>query len=204
MRTLSVSNIYAMVHELFAFDGEWREVLGAPQTNGIWVIYGREKNGKTTFSLQLAHYLSAHKRTLYVSAEEGISTNFVETCRRAGIDATCRELQFLPYTDLNELKQIILKRRAPQIIFLDNATVYEEEFKNGGFRNFLKRHKDVLVVLIAHEERAEPYTAAAKLAKKLAQVIIRVEGLNAHVSGRVPGGKLTINPFNAEIYEGNY
>ena len=59
------------------------------------------------------------------------------------------------------------------------------------------------LVLLAHMEKNEPYTATAKLAKKLAKIIIRVDGLTAFVSGRCPGGIITINEQTAQLYHGS-
>jgi hypothetical protein len=57
-------------------------------------------------------------------------------------------------------------------------------------------------VVIAHEERKEPYTAAAKLAKKLAKIVVRVEGLTAFISGRCPGGVIAVDELKSEMFHG--
>lgn len=67
----------------------------------------------------------------------------------------------------------------------------------------LARHPEKLFVFVAHEERNAPYTALAKLIKKLAKVIINVRGLTCIVSGRVPGGVLTIDEQMSRLYWGN-
>lgn len=202
MKLLSPHNIYARVHKKFEFSGEFLETMGAPETTGIWIVYGREKNGKTWFSLKLANYLSTITKVLYISAEEGISASFAESCQRAEIGAHNRNLSFLEYTEVSVINEKLKKRRAPEVIVLDNATIYEDELRAGGLRKFLKDNPNILVILVAHEERGEPYTAAAKLAKKLASIIIRVEGLRAFVSGRCPGGSLDVEHQKAVLFHG--
>lgn len=202
MKFLSAHNIYARVHKKFEFDGDWLTTMGAPETSGVWIIYGREKNGKTWFTLKLANYLSTITKVLYVSAEEGTSAAFVEACQRAEIGAHNRNLAFLEYTELPELEIKLSKRRAPEVLILDNATIYEDDFRAGGFRKFVQAHPNLLIILVAHEERGEPYTAAARLAKKLASIIVRVEGLKAFISGRCPGGSISVDENKAALFHG--
>ena len=45
-------------YKTFPFEGVWEKALGNPEVGGFWIIYGREKQGKTWFSLMLAEYLS--------------------------------------------------------------------------------------------------------------------------------------------------
>jgi len=59
------------------------------------------------------------------------------------------------------------------------------------------------MIFLAHEEKREPYTATAKLCKKLAKIIVHIEGLTAFISGRCPGGTITINEQTAMLYHGS-
>ena len=57
-RTLSVKNIYSQSFTTLPMSGKYEQSFGHPSDSGTWLIYGKEKNGKTTFALQLAQYLS--------------------------------------------------------------------------------------------------------------------------------------------------
>jgi predicted ATP-dependent serine protease len=178
-------------------------VFGEPSDNGAWLIYGSEKNGKTTIALILANYLSAQKRVLYVSAEEGVSEPaFVDACKRAGLEASNRNLHFLPYISAEDLDERLGRRRAASIIFIDNCTIYKDELRSSSLKSLLDRHPNKLFIFLAHEERKEPYTALAKYVSKIAKVIIHVEGLACNCYGRIPGGVLTINDDRATLYHG--
>lgn len=203
MRISSAKSIFERKFRQFELDGDWAEVIGSPDTYGSWIVWGAEKNGKTTFALMLANYMSNFAKTLYISAEEGISSHFVGTCQRVGIEPKNPRLYFLEYISVDELRALLTKRRAPGIVFLDNLTIYFDELKNGGFRKLLKDFPNVLFVCIAHEERNEPYTATAKLCKKLSKAIFHVEGLACYVSGRCPGGVIAIDDEKARLYHGN-
>ncbi|MDO5607614.1 MAG: hypothetical protein Q4G08_04065 [Capnocytophaga sp.] len=202
MKSLSLTNLYEKKFKTFAFEGIWAETFGTPEVGGIWLVYGAEKHGKTWFCLKLAEYLSKFKPTLYVSAEEGTGLTFIEACKRANLDTKNRKLNFLEYTDLNDIRSKISKRRGPKVMVIDNITVYQDELKNGTLRKLTQEFENILFVYIAHEQDNEPYTATAKMAKRLAKIIVRVEGLAARVSGRCPGGVLNIDENKALIYHG--
>lgn len=211
-RTLSTGNLYNKKHKTFQFSGVWAEVMGNQETHGAWIIWGKEKNGKTAFALKLAEYISEFEKTLFVSGEEGHGHNFVAGCKRAGLADTNKNLQHCEYISIEELEERLIKksdekikarRNAPKIVFIDNITIYKDELQGGLLRKLLKTHKTTLFVFLAHAERNEPYTAVAKLIKKLAKVIFYVEGMATTVSGRVPGGVLTIDEHSAKIFHGN-
>ncbi len=190
-------------YKLFDFKGIWQAVFGNPERNGFWLIYGAEKNGKTWFSLKLAEYLSNFEKVLYVSAEQGMSKSFQDTHQRAGLDAGNRRLKFLDYVPIAELEEVLDgKRTSPKIIFIDNITIYKDELQYGEMRRLQRKYNNRLFVFVAHEEQSEPYTAPAKLCKKLAEIYIRVQGLACKVGGRCPGGILTIDEQKATLYHG--
>lgn len=201
-RALTIRNIFDKKFKTFEFDGVWNDVFSDLETSGIVLVYGVDKNGKTWFSLMFAKMLSHIEKVLYVSAEEGARKAFVDNCRRAGITPANRSLLIEEYIPIDELSEKLSKRKSARIVFIDNMTIYNDELKNGVFRQLLKKHSDKLFVFIAHEERGEPYTATAKLCRKLADVIVHVKGLACFVSGRVPGGTLTINEEKATLFHG--
>lgn len=200
---MSISKLYQKTYQTLRLPEVWAKALGYPEDKGCWLIYGPEKNGKTWFTLMMASVLSSFHRVVYVSAEEGIGKTFQDNCRRAGLDVGNRRLVFVEYTPIGELCDYLGRKRSARIIILDNATIYNDELGGKRFRQLLKGHPDKLFILVAHEERKQPYTATAVLAKKLAQIIVRVEGLACQVSGRCPGGILTIDDSKAKIYYGN-
>lgn len=202
-RAQSISNIYNMKFRTMPFDGVWAQPFGQPEYNGVWIIYGIDKNGKTWFAIKLAGYLSTFDKVLYVSAEEGISKSIQDTLKRAGVTPDARRLNMIEYISIEDLEERISKRKAPRIVFLDNCTIYSDELKKRDLLELLARHPEKLFVFVAHEERNLPYTALAKLIKKLAKVIVNVRGLTCMISGRVPGGVLSIDEQMSRLYWGN-
>lgn len=203
-KTLSSTNLYDQNFNVFEFDGVYRDVFGTPTTGGCWLIYGKEKNGKTWAALLLANMLRRFKKSLYISGEEGTDRDFVEACKRAQIPPRCKGLNFLPYQTMGEIQERLKNHRVrPGIIFIDNATVYADVMKPKDFQKLLTDYPNVLFIMLAHEERGEPATALARYVKKMAKRIIRVKGLACEVSGRGPGGTLVIDPEKSALFHGN-
>lgn len=203
-RTLTTGTLREKKFKTYAFDGVWLETMGTPEVNNLILVYGPEKHGKTTFALIFAEYCSKFEKALYVSAEEGLKKTFVDTIKRVKIDTKNKQLHYLEYTPIDELDEKLSKRKAPKIVFIDNVTVFRDELKNGVLSKFLRKHNDKTFVFLAHQEDTteEPYTATAKMIKKLADIIVRVDGLACIVSGRCPGGTLTIDEEKAALYHG--
>lgn len=202
-RTINAGTLFSKVYKTLKFTGMWLASFGTPEMRGMWIVYGKEKNGKTWFALKLAEYLSKFAKVLYVSAEEGTSYTFQAAAKRAKLDPNNKQLQFIEYEPIEELLVRLDKRKGPRIIFIDNTTVYADELRHGSVRKILKEYPNHLFIYVAHEDNKEPDGATAKLIKKLAIIICRIEGLKAFVSGRCPGGEITIDEAKGELYHGS-
>jgi len=203
IRLLNTRNVYEKKFKRFeCFDGIWLDTLGAPERNGLWLIYGMEKHGKTWCSLMVSVLLSRFAKVVFISAEEGISANFQDTLDRIGVHESNKRLYYSDYLSIDELRAILKSRRAPGVVVIDNVTFYQDELKNGVVRKLQKEFPDTLFIFLAHEEKGEPYTATAKLIKKLAKVIMHVKGLSVTVWGRCPGGRFDIDNEKAALYYG--
>lgn len=201
-RALTVNNLYQKRYKTFPFTGIWLEVFGEPTTAGIWIIYGKEKNGKTWGTLLIASYLSEFTTVLYISAEEGTDKEFQEACKRAYIDPQNKQLKFTEYESLEEIYERLKSRKAPKVVVLDNLTIYNEELKANGIKKLKQDFPNTLFLCVAHEERNKPYTASANMASKLAKVVIRAKGLLLTVGGRCPGGTLLVDEDKAMLFHG--
>ena len=201
-RNLSIKNLFDKKFSVFAFTGHWLKAFGTPEKNGIWIVWGVEKNGKTWFALLLSDYLSKFKKVLYISAEEGTNKDFVDAIKRAKISDKNKNLKFSDYISIDDLREKMKSRKSPDVIVLDNCTVYATEMKAKDFQALRRDFPNKLFIFLAHEEKKAPYTALAGLCKKYANVIVHVVGLAAHISGRVPGGVISIDENKAALYWG--
>lgn len=201
-RALNMKNVYDQTFEDFEFSGIWKETLGAPEVTGLWIVYGNEKQGKTTLSLQLADYLSQFKEVLYVSAEEGVRKSFVQACKRAGIQHSNKKLKPIRYLDFEALDERLSKKKCPKIVFIDNVSAYADELNKAKFLAFRQKHHNKLIIFLSHEDRKEPDGAIGRFIKKLSDIYIRVVGNAGIVGGRCPGGTIPINEEKAVLYHG--
>jgi hypothetical protein len=203
-RTLSIRNLYEKSFEFMPFGGAWKDVLGKQVRSGMWIVYGFEKNGKTTFSLMLADYLSTLERVLYVSAEEGVEDTFADTCRKAGISIDNKTLHLLGYTPVESLLEKLKRHKAEKIVFIDNLFVYRGEITEETLIRMKRELEDTLFVFVAHEEKGDPYPSNALSCLKLSKVIFRVRGMAVDVSGRGgAGGTFVIDGHLASLYHGS-
>lgn len=202
-RGITVKTLLNKKFKTFRFTGIWEKVLGEQERGGIWVIYGNEKNGKTTLALLLSEYLTQFENLNYVSAEEGTGFTFQQNIARAKIDFKNTKIKFHDFLEIEELETMLSKRQSAKIIVIDNATAYVDDLKTAVLRKLKRQFPDTLFIIMAHMEKNEPTTAMAKLAKKLCNVYFRVEGLTAFVGGRCPGGILTINDQTAMLFHGS-
>jgi hypothetical protein len=202
-RGISIKTLLGKTFKTFEFDGIWKEVLGVQERSGIWVIYASEKNYKTTFTLLLAEYLSKFERINFISAEEGTGFTFQENVARAKIDYKNSKIKFHNFLQLEEIEEILNNRQAARIMIFDNATAYIDDLKSADLRRLRRKYEKTLLIIVAHEERNEPSTAMSKLAKKLANVYIKLTGSVAFVAGRCPGGEIIIDEQKAKLYHGN-
>ena len=177
--------------------------IGPAEKRGIWLGYGPEKNGKTAFMLTLAKDLAAGEKIAYISAEEGTDKSFIDACQRVGITRDTRMTidEFMPVPDIIEK---FSRPRQPDIIFIDNLLVYKDELSGLGLRKLSEALPNKLLVCVGHEERKEPYPAAAVMAKKLAKVYFHIVGMKVIIAGRFApqGGEITISDDLGEMYWG--
>ena len=170
---------------------------------GCYLIYGREKNGKTALAIALAKALCDNYPTDYISAEEGTKGSFKQALKRAKINKTTK-IKFGEYEPLKELINRYKKPKSSKVIVVDNLTVYADEFKDVTVIKLLKELGHKMLILMAHEERGEPNIAPAKKIKQLASLIFHVEGLKVTVTGRYEGcgGSFLLSKDLAELYWG--
>lgn len=186
-------------------NSELKELIGPAGRKGCWLIYGPEKNGKTWFSLQLAKELAQSEKVSYIAAEEGIEDSFIAAAVRAGITASDKVL-WDDYMSIEDIVEKFKKPKSPNIIFIDNLMIYEDEIKPTALKKeLLDKLPGKLFILIGHEERKLPYPAIAKKASKLAKVIMNVKGLKVSITSRFSlGGELIIDEAKSEMCWGRY
>ncbi len=114
---VSSSDLVKMYYEQFDFKGRWLDFIGTPAINFFTAIHGKSGEGKSTFAIQFAKYLTDFWKVLYISGEEGFSQTFKDKFERQ--DATSPDLYV---GDLRTLEEIIkeLKEYNYHFVFIDS------------------------------------------------------------------------------------
>lgn len=197
----SVSELQNTNFKVMDFKHKWVESFGKPEASGVWIIYGESFNGKTTFMVQLAKYLTGfvkHK-VLINSLEEGKSESFRLSIERAELGSTADKMLLGDRVPMDKVIERLKKQRSPEIIFIDSLQYTQMNRKE--YDKLRTEHKNKLWIFISQADGQNPRGALAKHVRFDADVKIRVQGYVAHVESRYGGGEpFIINEERASIY----
>lgn len=200
-RAYSVRNVQEAKFKTLNFEGKWLSAIGRPEITGTWFIYGDPKNGKTTFALMLAKYLTTFRRVAYNSVEEGLSLTMQMALERVGMEEAGTRFILLEKEEIEELKERLLKKMSPEIVFLDSVQFADITFSDYKMMKATFPHK--LFVYISHKKGREPDGRTATRIWRDANVVFNIEGFRAFPVGRYGGGEsIDVDERLAEEYWG--
>ena len=200
-RAYSADSVISMERELCEFDGKWLEAVGKPELKGTWCIGGLPKNGKTSFTMQLAKYLTKWHLVAYDSIEEGISASFAETLRRCRMDEVkASRFIVLNNEDIKDIECRLSKRKSPKIVIIDSIQFLGLNTET--YLRWKKRFPEKLFIYITHLQGQYPEGKTAIKIWRDSDVVIKVEGFRAYPTSRYGGGKpITISEEKAAMFE---
>lgn len=200
-KALSMVDLMRKNREVYAFEGALREAFGQPEQNGVWFIWGRSGNGKTSFVLQLCKELTRYGKVAYDSLEEGDSLTMQNALVRVGMGDVGRQFVLLNES-LKELDTRLKRRRSPDIVVVDSFQYAHIDLKQ--YEEFIDRHKNKLIIFVSQADGMKPLGRTAQSAMYSASLKIWVEGYRAMSKGRYFGnrGYYTIWAERAEEYWG--
>lgn len=200
-RATSVSELTQMRYATMPWGGAWRDAFGTPETSGVWFIWGRSGSGKTTFVLKLCKELARYGKVVYDSLEEGTRMTMRNAVLRIGMADVARSFTLVndPIKDLDER---ISRHKSARIVVIDSFQY--AEFSAMGYKDFIARHRNKLLIFISQCEGTSPAGHTAVSAMFSADLKIWVEGYRAISKGRTMGekGYYTIWPERAGVYWG--
>ncbi len=198
-KALSMVDLMRKNREVYAFEGALREAFGQPEQNGVWFIWGRSGNGKTSFVLQLCKELTRYGKVAYDSLEEGDSLTMQNALMRVGMGDVGRRFILLNES-LKELDTRLKRRRSPDIVVVDSFQYAHIDLKQ--YEEFIDQHKNKLIIFVSQADGLKPWGRTAQSAMYSASLKIWVEGYRAISKGRYRGnlGYYTIWAEKAEEY----
>lgn len=200
-RALSVTDVLNLKHESFDFEGEWLDAFDRPERRGVWFIWGNSGNGKSTFALKLAKYLTNFGKVAYNSLEEGKSKTIKKAFKMVGMEEVQGRL-ILINDDMESLKERLSKQRSSDIVFIDSLQYTGLNMKR--YFEFKRLFPHKLLVFTSHAKGKQPSTKTAEGVMYDSDLKIWIEGYKAITKGRYIGsnGELIIWNSGAELYWG--
>lgn len=194
-----MTDLMRMNRKVYEFEGEWQEAFGQPEQGGVWFIWGKSGNGKTSFVLQLCKQLARYGKVAYDSLEEGSSLPMQNALVRVGMGDVGSNFVLLN-DSFAELDDRLSRRRAPDIVVVDSFQY--AHISLGEYEAFCKRHAGKLIIFISQADGLKPLGRTAQSAMYSASLKIWVEGYRAISKGRYFGnrGYYTIWAEKADEY----
>lgn len=201
-RALTVKEVLNKKRQTFPFDGKWADAFGQPERTGVWFIWGRSGNGKTSFVMQLIAELCKYDRVAFDSMEEGDSLSMRQKLVRHGLSKVGSRFHLLNAEPMTELKERLARRKSYNIIVIDSFQYTQMSYRD--YIQFKEQNKDKLIVFISHAKGSLPRGSAAEGVMYDATLKIWVEGFKAFSKGRFigPTGEFTIWGEGAARYWG--
>lgn len=200
-RALTVTEILRKKHETFDFSGAWADAFSQPERSGVWFIWGKSGNGKTSFVMQLIAELCKYDRVAFDSLEEGNSLTMCDKLVRYGLNSTGNMLHIL-CEPIDVLRDRLAKRKSYNIVVIDSFQYTQLTYRD--YISLKEQCRDKLLIFISHASGSMPRGAAAVSVMYDATLKIWVEGFKAFSKGRFigPTGEYTIWDEGAARYWG--
>lgn len=183
---MSAAELAAKKFESWPFSGEWKRFIGQPEPGFHMAIYGKPGQGKSTFAVQFANYLSSnHGKTLYISSEEGHSQTMAAKLKGNPSD----KLFISEFTNLDS----IINEKYPFIV-IDSANhmrLTPDEIEQ--LKKALKERKTSLIVI--HQATKDGELRGSQQVEHNADIVVQVDkGQATTTKNRY--GPLTETPIN--------
>lgn len=200
-RAYSAGDVLSLKRDICEFDGQWLEAVGKPELKGTWCIGGLSKNGKTSFTMQLAKYLTKWHLVAYDSIEEGVSASFAEALRRCRMDEVkASRFIVLNNEDIKDIERRLSKRKSPKIVIIDSIQFLGLNTET--YLRWKKRFSEKLFIYVTHLAGNYPEGRTALKIWRDSDVVIKVEGFRAYPTSRYGGGKtITVSEEKAAMFE---
>ncbi len=184
MKATSNKNFVKQRFEFADFEGKWLDSFARPELRGVWTLYGKSGQGKTSFCLQLAKYLTGFGKVRYVSLEQGLSLSLQREWVRENMIDCGNHIALLSNADFEDVVENCKSRKAAKIWIIDSIN-YWQGINYRQLRNRLvDANSDKLFVFIAHEKNNQPNGSVAQQLYYHSDVKMHLEGFKVFINSR--------------------
>ncbi len=201
-RAYTFESLKHMSFNSLQFEGKWHDLIGDPAPNGVWFVWGRSGQGKTTFLVELCRYMANFQKTAYNTLEEGARLSFQKALTREKRQhPNDARILILNRESMEDLYIRLSRRHAPKCVVIDSLQYAGLTKKT--YKQLQEDFPKTLFIINGHAKGKEPKGALGEDVQFDADVKIYVEGFTAFARSRFLDNSATemqIVPHLAEQY----
>jgi predicted ATP-dependent serine protease len=181
-RTLGVNQILNKQYDSSPLDKKWLAALGEISAPFKWLVFGRPKNGKTTFVLQFCKDASEFAKVYYNSMEEGDSKTMQEALKRVNMNET-KPGRFM-LGDRDTFKEMCekLKKNRAQIVVIDSRDYMK--LTTDQYKMLTTMFPRKSFIIVCWEQSGKPLGKYAKDIEFMVDMVTHVSRFTAITNGR--------------------
>ncbi|AZI53870.1 AAA family ATPase [Epilithonimonas vandammei] len=204
-RALTPSNVRNKKRKIYELDGDWLKAFGKLERGSRIMIYGAPKNGKSTFTFQLARYLRKFGRIGYNSLELGDSLALENIMNEAGIK---NEIIIYNRETIEQILFRMGKHKSPDILIIDSIQYFRDSegkgMNYGKYIEFTQELANKTIIFISHSKGKNPIGLGENIQYDV-DITIPVKGFRAFPTSRYGGGEpITIWEQGAKEFWGEF
>lgn len=190
-KSLGIKSILAKTYESFSgLSQVWIDAIGEISDPFRWLIFGKPKNGKTSFILQFCKEISKFVKVYYNSMEEGDS----KTMQQAFINAQMHEVQDGRFMlgDRDSFADMIekLKKNHARVVVIDSRDYMK--LTTDQYKTLTRTFPRKSFIIICWEQSGKPLGKYAKDIEFMVDMVTHVRNFEALTRGRFGIGKYKI------------
>lgn len=182
-KSLGIAQLYKKTYEFLQLPSEWEIALGKISKPFTWLIYGKPKNGKTTFVLKFCKaVIEQGYKVYYNSMEEGDSLTFVNALKNAGISEEHAGKFILGDRDSFAEMCDKLKTNRAMVVVIDSRDYMKLSTEQ--WKRLTSMYPKKCFILICWEQAGKPLGKYAKDIEFMVSMVTHVKGFKATTNGR--------------------
>lgn len=181
-RSYGVNQILAKKYKVLEVNEEWKNAVGQLADPFTLLVFGRPKNGKTSFIMKLCKYLTKFGKVYYNSAEEGDSKTIQDALILAKMNEVDAGKFILGDNDsFDEMCQKLTKNRAKVAVIdsLDYMKLTTQQYKK-----LISKFPNKSFIIISWEKAGKPGSFYAKEIEFQVGAVVHVKNFVAKTVGR--------------------
>lgn len=198
-RTLGIKTILGKTYDSYPLEDKWLAALGPISKPFRWLIFGKPKNGKTSFTLQFCKAISKISKVYYNSMEEGDSKTMQQALINAKMDEVADGRFMLG--DRDSFQEMIekLKRNHCAVVVIDSRDYMK--LTTDQYKKLTTMFPRKSFIIICWEQSGKPLGKYAKDIEFMVDMVTHVKNFEATTNGRF-GAQLKYKIWDRKPLEG--